>query len=98
MKNNIITKILKLNLTFSILAIAIGLILMTISVINANNYSVDFAEQLVAMKIMKIGVLLILISPLLRIFIELYFFIKEKNNVYILITLLLLIVIGVSAL
>ena len=97
MKNDAIAKIIKINLFLSMTAIKIGLIVMIVNVIQANNYSITFAEQLVATKIMTIGVFLILINPLLRILIELYFFIKEKNNVYILITSLLLVVIAISA-
>ncbi|ABI83074.1 DUF1634 domain-containing protein [Francisella tularensis] len=83
-KENVIYKSLKLNLFVAILFIIIG-------ALNAftGNYSIT-------KNIISIGILLIIISPLLRIFLELIFFIKEKNYTYVLVCIILFVIIAIS--
>ncbi|NDT14621.1 DUF1634 domain-containing protein [Francisella tularensis subsp. holarctica] len=83
-KENVIYKSLKLNLFVAILFIIIG-------ALNAftGNYSIT-------KNIISIGILLIIISKLLRIFLELIFFIKEKNYTYVLVCIILFVIIAIS--
>ncbi|MDE4994481.1 DUF1634 domain-containing protein, partial [Francisella tularensis subsp. holarctica] len=46
--------------------------------------------------IISIGILLIIITPLLSIFLELIFFIKEKNYTYVLVCIILFVIIAFS--
>jgi hypothetical protein len=72
MKNIAIYKILKLNLGIAILALITGAIYR---ISQGSNSSLE---------LINIGILLIIISPLLRIFLELIFFIKEKiTHIYL---------------
>ncbi|MDE5010919.1 DUF1634 domain-containing protein, partial [Francisella tularensis] len=64
---NVIYKSLNLNLFVAILFIIIGA---------QNAFTVNYS---ITKNIISICILLIIISPLLRIFIDLIFFIKEKN-------------------
>nr|WP_150468275.1 DUF1634 domain-containing protein [Francisella sp. SYW-9] len=84
MKNIAICKILKLNLGIAILALITGAI-----------YRISQGSSS-SLELINLGILLIIISPLLRIFLELIFFIKEKNYTYILICLILFIIILIS--
>ncbi|APC94432.1 hypothetical protein KX02_935 [Francisella tularensis subsp. novicida] len=83
-KENVIYKALKLNLFVAILFIIIGALNAFIG-----NYCVTKS-------IISIGILLIIISPLLRIFLELIFFIKEKNYTYVLVCIILFVIIAIS--
>ncbi|WP_434061681.1 DUF1634 domain-containing protein [Candidatus Francisella endociliophora] len=47
-------------------------------------------------EIMNTGLLLLIISPVLRICLELVFFVKEQNYTYIIICLALFIIIAIS--
>ncbi|API86907.1 DUF1634 domain-containing protein [Francisella uliginis] len=84
MKNIVIYKVLKLNLTIAIVALILGAIHR---IIQGPNPSLELINT---------GILLIIISPILRILLELIFFIKEKNYTYILICLILFIIILIS--
>ncbi|MED7787775.1 DUF1634 domain-containing protein [Francisella sp. 19X1-34] len=75
---------MKLNLGIAILALIIGAV-----------YRISQGHGSSFMLI-NLGILLIIISPLLRIFLELIFFIKEKNYTYITICLVLFIIILIS--
>ncbi|QIW10290.1 DUF1634 domain-containing protein [Francisella sp. LA112445] len=84
MKNIAIYKVLKLNLGIAILALIAGAIYRILQGPNSS------------LELINIGILLIIISPLLRIFLELVFFLREKNYTYILICLVLFIIILIS--
>ncbi|WP_224732686.1 DUF1634 domain-containing protein [Francisella sp. SYW-9] len=75
---------MKLNLGIAILALITGAI-----------YRISQGSSS-SLELINLGILLIIISPLLRIFLELIFFIKEKNYTYILICLILFIIILIS--
>ncbi|ORM38628.1 hypothetical protein A2G94_04355 [Francisella endosymbiont of Ornithodoros moubata] len=83
-KDDVIYKVLKLNLFIAILFIAIG-------ALNAFLGNYDTTKNIIS-----IGILLIIISPLLRIFLELIFFIRDKNYTYILVCIVLFIIIAIS--
>ncbi|MFV9925407.1 MAG: DUF1634 domain-containing protein [Francisella endosymbiont of Hyalomma scupense] len=83
-KDDVIYKVLKLNLFIAILFIAIGALNAFLG--NSNTTK----------NIISIGILLIIISPLLRIFLELIFFIRDKNYTYILVCIVLFIIIAIS--
>ena len=83
-KDDVIYKALKLNLFIAILFIAIG-------ALNAFLGNADTTKSIIS-----IGILLIIISPLLRIFLELIFFIRDKNYTYILVCIVLFIIIAIS--
>ncbi|OEZ33203.1 hypothetical protein AS144_04210 [Francisella endosymbiont of Amblyomma maculatum] len=83
-KDDVIYKALKLNLFIAILFIAIG-------ALNAFLRNSDTTKSIIS-----IGILLIIISPLLRIFLELIFFIRDKNYTYILVCIVLFIIIATS--
>ncbi|ALB01529.1 hypothetical protein ACH24_01960 [Francisella persica ATCC VR-331] len=83
-KDDVIYKVLKLNLFIAILFIAIG-------TLNTFLGNADTAKSIIS-----IGILLIIISPLLRIFLELIFFIRDKNYTYILVCIVLFIIIVIS--
>ncbi|BCD90739.1 hypothetical protein fh0823_08780 [Francisella halioticida] len=68
MKNIIIYKVLKFNLSLAIIALTLGAIYRIIQDPNPS------------LKLINIGILLIIISPILRILLELIFFVKEKNT------------------
>ncbi|MDE5019002.1 DUF1634 domain-containing protein, partial [Francisella tularensis subsp. holarctica] len=50
----------------------------------------------ISKNIISIGFLLIIISPLLRFFLELIFFINEKNYTYVLVCIILFVIIAIS--
>ncbi|AJI45656.1 hypothetical protein AQ14_20 [Francisella tularensis subsp. novicida D9876] len=83
-KENVIYKALKLNLFVAILFIIIGALNAFLNDANTTKIIID------------IGILLIIISPLLRIFLELIFFIKEKNYTYVLVCIILFVIIAIS--
>ena len=83
-KDDVIYKVLKLNLFIAILFIVIG-------ALNAFLINSDTTKNIIS-----IGILLIIISPLLRIFLELIFFIRDKNYTYILVCIVLFIIIAIS--
>ncbi|MFV9965465.1 MAG: DUF1634 domain-containing protein [Francisella endosymbiont of Hyalomma asiaticum] len=83
-KDDVIYKVLKLNLFIAILFITIG-------ALNAFLGNSDTIKNIIS-----IGILLIIISPLLRIFLELIFFIRDKNYIYILVCIVLFIIIAIS--
>lgn len=68
MKNIIIYKVLKFNLSLAIIALTLGAIYRIIQ------------DPNLSLKLINIGILLIIISPILRILLELIFFVKEKNT------------------
>ncbi|MED7819796.1 MULTISPECIES: DUF1634 domain-containing protein [unclassified Francisella] len=84
MKNIFIYKTLKLNLSIAIIALVIGAI-----------YKL-FDNSSLPIELINLGILLIIISPILRILLELIFFIKEKNYTYVSICLILFIIILIS--
>ncbi|APC91599.1 MULTISPECIES: DUF1634 domain-containing protein [Francisella] len=83
-KYDVIYRALKLNLFIAILIIAIGVLNTFLG--NSNTTK----------SILSIGILLIIISPLLRILLELIFFIKDKNYTYILVCIVLFTIIAIS--
>ncbi|QIV94591.1 DUF1634 domain-containing protein [Allofrancisella frigidaquae] len=95
-KNQIIYKVLKSNLIISIVILIIGFFYRSYEVINCSSQYIINYQETVAIKIINFGLFLIIIFPVLRIFLEFCFFIKEKNYTYIIICLLLFSVIGIS--
>ena len=96
MKDNLIYKILKTNLLISIIALIIGLISQTIEFLICKGCSLTTHTASHYISFTNIGLFLIIITPVLRIFLELCFFIKEKNNTYIIICLILFAIIAIS--
>ena len=82
-KNQIIAIILKLNLTIAIFILIIGLFLQI--------FHESFATQTI-----NIGLLYVILMPIIRVLLELIYFIKTKNHTYITICLLLFTVIAIS--
>ncbi|AIT08718.1 hypothetical protein LO80_01160 [Candidatus Francisella endociliophora] len=85
MKENVIYKVLRLNLFIAIIAMLIG------GVCHFLEYNNSISNE-----IMNTGLLLLIISPVLRICLELVFFVKEQNYTYIIICLALFIIIAIS--
>ena len=96
MKNDITYKIIKLNLTISIILLVIGLGLSIYHDFSIDNFIVNLNSEYFATSIMNIGILLLILTPLFRILIELVFFIKEKNYTYVYICIALLIIVSIS--
>ncbi|GAB4223204.1 MAG: hypothetical protein Kow0076_5400 [Francisella sp.] len=83
-KEKVIYKILSLNLFVAILFIILGA-----------SYSLLGKVQ-ITKTIIDIGILLIICSPLFRVILELIFFIKEKNYIFVSICLILFAIITIS--
>lgn len=96
MKNEITYKIIKLNLIISIFLLVVGLCLSIYHNFNIDNFIVNLHSRYFATKIMDVGILFLILTPLFRILIELVFFIKEKNQTYVYICVTLLIIISIS--
>lgn len=84
MKDLVIYEFLKLNLSVAILALVVGVIYRFLGDTN------------IAMSIINLGLFLIIMSPVLRIILELFFFIKQRNYTYILVCLALFVIIAIS--
>lgn len=82
-KNQIIAKILKLNLTIAVPILIVGLIL-------------QIFDQNFSTKIINIGLLYVILMPVIRVLLELLYFIKIGNYTYIVICLALFVVIAAS--
>ena len=82
-KNQIIAKILKLNLTIAVSILIVGLIL-------------QIFDQNFSTKIINIGLLYVILMPVIRVLLELLYFIKIRNYTYIAICLALFVVIAAS--
>ena len=82
-KNQIIAKILKLNLTIAVSILIVGLIL-------------QIFDQNFSTKIINIGLLYVILMPVIRVLLELLYFIKIVNYTYIVICLALFVVIAAS--
>lgn len=82
-KNQIIAIILKLNLTIAISVLIVGLVSQML-------------HESFATKIINIGLLYVILMPVIRVLLELIYFIKTKNYTYITICLLLFAVIAIS--
>jgi uncharacterized membrane protein len=82
-KSQIIAKVLKINLTLAVSILIIGLFSQIL-------------KQSCSDKIISIGLLYVILMPLIRVLLELIYFIKTKNYTYIVICLALFAVIGIS--
>lgn len=96
MKNDIICKIMRVNLWVSVIILLIGFAILIKEDIQSNNFLVQLTRHTFATTVLDIGILFIIINPVLRIILELYFFIKEKNYMYISICLMLFVIIVIS--
>jgi uncharacterized membrane protein len=84
MKDQIVYKVLHLNLLLAIIALVIGVTTKFV------------AHMTIGSIILNIGIFLIIISPVLRVLLEMIFFIKDRNYTYIIICLILFIIITIS--
>ena len=82
-KSQIIDKVLKLNLMITLSILVIALIL-------------QIFHQTFSTKIINVGLLSMILIPVIRILLELIYFIKTKNYTYIIICLALFAVIAIS--
>ena len=82
-KSEIIAKILKLNLTAAILILLAGFI--------TQKYHNNLSNMVI-----NIGLLYMISMPVIRVLLELIYFIKTKNYTYIVICLLLFAIIAIS--
>jgi uncharacterized membrane protein len=82
-KSQIIAKALKINLTLAVSILIIGLFSQIL-------------KQSCSDKIISIGLLYVILMPVIRVLLELIYFIKTKNYTYIVICLALFAVIGIS--
>ncbi|MEY8765601.1 MULTISPECIES: DUF1634 domain-containing protein [Francisella] len=83
-KDNVVYRVIKLNLSLAVFIICLGAI------------DAIFGSSEIAKNIVNFGIFLIIVTPVLRILLELIFFIKAKNYTYILICLILFLIIAVS--
>jgi len=82
-KNKIITKVLKLNLATVIIILLTGFIM--------HKFHRDLATVII-----NIGILYLICMPLIRVLLELIYFIKTKNYTYIVVCLTLFAIIVIS--
>ena len=82
-KSEIIARVLKINLAVAVTILISGLILQILHK--------DFSAQII-----NVGLLYIILMPVIRVLLELIYFIKTKNYTYIVICLALFVVIGIS--
>ncbi|QLE78255.1 DUF1634 domain-containing protein [Francisella sp. Scap27] len=84
-KNKLFSILLKLNLTTAVILLIIGLICHLM-----------YKQSILASQILNIGVLYIILMPVIRVFMELGYFTKKRNYIYILVCISLIIVIAIS--
>ena len=95
-KNKTILKTTSLVLYSAIFIMISGFSLTIFTAFKNNDFTYNYLMNLQSMKIVSVGLCLIMSIPMIRILMELFFFIKEKNYVYILITTVLIINIIIS--
>lgn len=101
----IIGKILRLGVMISATVMLVGLILL-IGKGNggyANNaFPTDFTDiwigiaQLKPYAIMMLGIFLLILTPVLRVVVSIYSFYREGDNLYVVITTIVLVILGIS--
>lgn len=84
-KNKLFSILLKLNLTIAIILLIIGL-----------TCHLMFKQSILASQILNIGIMYIILMPVIRVFMELSYFLKKRNYTYISICIVLITVITIT--
>ena len=101
----IIGKILRLGVLVSATVMLIGLLLLIVKGNGGypnNTFPTDFTEichgiaQLKPYAIMMLGIFLLILTPVLRVIVSIYSFYREGDNLYVVITTIVLVILGIS--
>lgn len=101
----IIGKILRLGVIISATVMIIGLLLLIVKGNGGypnNAFPTDFTEiwlgiaQLKPYAIMMLGIFLLILTPVLRVVVSIYSFYREGDNLYVVITTIVLVILGIS--